>query len=172
MALSQTTLRTTLATILSVDPKYIVPKQGNWFNPQDMLPTEEKPLTWVAYRISRAKPRIIPVLVEDEDGKRSFTFIVSKVDLQIVGTRAEALAESVAHWMRRQDVRDAFELIDASLMAQDFTTSVLDFYQDGANNILSYNVSFYVVWESVIEPDDSGDPVTNTNITGTVTIPV
>jgi len=136
-----------------------------------MLPTEEKPMTWIAFRISRAKPKIIPVLVEDTDGKRSFTFIVSKVDLQIVGTKAEELAASVAHWMRRQDVLDAFELIDAELMAQDFTTNTLDFYQDGANNILSYNVSFYVIWESIIEGTAS-DPVTTVNITGTVTIPV
>jgi len=115
---------------------------------------------------------MIPVLVEDTDGKRSFTFIISKVDLQIVGTRAEALAESVAHWMRRQDVRDAFELVGASLMAQDFSSSTLDFYQDGANNILSYNVSFYVMWESVIEGEDAGVPLTGATITGEVKIPV
>lgn len=171
MALSQSTLRSTLATIFSVDPKYIVPKQGNWFNPQDMLPSAERPLTWIAFRISRAKPAMIPVLIEDTDGKRSVNFIVSSVDLQIVGTRAEELSASTAHWLRRQDVLNAFELIDASLMAENFSYYVLDFYQDGGNNILSYNVSFRVIWESVIEPEDSGDPLTTANIFGTVKIP-
>lgn len=172
MALSQSTLRSTLATILSVDPKYIVPKQGNWFNPQDMLPSEERPLTWIAYRISNAKPRMIPVLIEDTDGKRSINFIVSKVDLQIVGTRAEELSISTVHWLKRQDVITAFEAIGASLMAEDFSYYVLDFYQDGGNNILSYNVSFRVIWESVLEPEDSGDPLTTANISGVVKIPV
>lgn len=171
MALSQSSLRTILATIFSVDAKYIVPKQGNWFNPQDMLPTEEKPLTWVAFRISKARPRMIPVLIEDIDGVRSVQVIISRVDLQIVGTRAEELAASVSHWLRRQDVKDAFATEDAELIAQDFSVTALDFYQDGANNILSYNVRISVLWESVIEAPSGGTYLKTADITGSILTP-
>lgn len=170
MALTQSTLRSILVATLSVDERYIVPKQGNWFNPQDMLPTEQKPSTWIAYRISKAVPKMIPFLEEDSDGQRSGELFISKVDLQIVGTEAEELAQSMSHWLRRQDVKTAFENIDAVLLADRFSYYVLDFYQDGGNNILSYNVSFSVLWASFLS-STSGVPVTKTNITGTVLIP-
>ena len=48
MELNQTTLRGILAAILSVDQKYVVPKQGNWFNPQEANANIEN---WCAYQI-------------------------------------------------------------------------------------------------------------------------
>ena len=56
MDLTQDVLRGMLATIFAVDPMYVLPRQGNWFNPQDMLPTAEKPKTWVAFDIEFDKP--------------------------------------------------------------------------------------------------------------------
>ena len=173
MALTQSTLRSTLAAIFSVDEKYIVPKQGNWFNPQDMLATPDKPSTWVAFRIDKGSPRTMPFLamstkmVEEVEAhiEESVTVYISTVTLQIVGTLAETLAQSVAHWMNRTDVSEAFDLIDASIIASTYDYTVLDFYQDGANNVLSYNVKFRVQWTSVVQ--STADTLLRTaNITG------
>ena len=66
MELNQTTLRGILAAVLSVDPKYVVPKQGNWWNPQD----GQRNIEWCAYQINDATdpaPHLFPFLHEGSE---------------------------------------------------------------------------------------------------------
>jgi hypothetical protein len=73
MELTNSSLRTILANIFGIDEEYIVPKQANFFNPQSMLPTAEKPKTWIAYKIASNTPVTLPsyeddtIEVEEED---------------------------------------------------------------------------------------------------------
>ena len=85
MELNQTTLRGILAQILSVDPKYVVPKQGNWWNPQDKLQNIEN---WCAYQIKSNKPRTSPFYDEGKDNSTPVNGVavlkIAEIDLQFV----------------------------------------------------------------------------------------
>lgn len=165
MALSQTSLRTILAQILSIDAKYIVPKQGNWFNPQDTPVATDKPDTWLAYNIDEGVPRNLPMLLEttDETKMASVVWMIGKVELQFVGKRAEEIAQTVPHWIHRRDVKDAFASIGAELMADDAYYRVHTYYQDGLNTQLAFGVSLKVLHSTVIETTQAhwvaGDPI-------------
>jgi len=171
MALSQTTLRSILVEILSVDERYIVPKQGNWFTPIASLYVSDRPATWIAYRIQRTRPRTMPGfwnptgLVEE-----SFAVFVSELVLQIVGTDAEVIAMSTAHWLHREDVKAAFDAEDACLMASGSNYTVTDFYQDGDNNVLAYNVRMLVEWTGSLLPTVARTRLRTATITGATEI--
>ena len=96
MQLNQTTLRGILAEILSVDENHVVPKQGNWWNPQSKTANVE---TWVGYRIRDNKPRATPSYYELEKGKNSLCVLkLAEIELQIVGKDSERIAQSLSTW--------------------------------------------------------------------------
>ena len=86
--LNHTALRGILARILSVDEQFIVPKQGNWYNPQE---TDNAPDTWCAYVIRANTPLTVPFYVKSKDGKinSAATQKIATIDLQFVGGQAE-----------------------------------------------------------------------------------
>jgi hypothetical protein len=153
MDLTQDVLRGMLATIFAVDPMYVLPRQGNWFNPQDMLPTAEKPKTWVAFDIEFDKPLDIVHYQGNAGsgfGNDSVQHRTANIVLQLVGTRAHSLAYSVGHWIHNQTVRDQLALIEGQLFGDVGAITTTDFHQDGANTVKAYNVRFRVVWVSRI----------------------
>jgi hypothetical protein len=153
MALNQTTFRSTLASIFSISQDYIIPKQGNWFNPQDIAVSYNKPDTWVAYKIDYGNPRVMPMLLPTDalnTAMASVSWYVGGAEIRFVGKRAEELAQSVTHWLHRTDVKDAFRLIDAELMADDGKYHVDSYYQDGLNTILAFRVSVKIGYSSII----------------------
>lgn len=159
MELNATTLRTFLAAVMKVDEKYVVPRQGNWFNPQDMLPTAERPKTWCAYRIESNVPLTKPRYVdEDLDSDRVSAVVVNKiarVSLQFVGSDAERAASAVAFWSNREDVATLLEDFDGRLFLDQDGVRTSDFFQDGVNNVLAFNVGIRIVWGSVIVADQA-----------------
>jgi len=153
MALTQSTLRSILAQILLVDQKYIVPKQGNWWNPQDQLNEPNKPRTWIAHKIGRARPVSTPCLDQiesstpgDPDDLYSLVDVISVVDLQIVGAGSEELAQSFMHWPARADVATFFGNHECTLMDTELGYTVTEFYQDGVNDIVAYNIRLNIAW--------------------------
>jgi len=171
MDLNQTTLRGILAQILSnslkVNEAYIVPKQGNWWNPQEAL---TKPDTWCAYVIRSNKPVTAPYFSKGESGQqpvnRAMVDKIATIDLQFVGPQAETIAQSVALWPHRVDVAAAFATVQGAVMYTDMDARSASFYQDGANNVLSWNTSIKVHW--VQELDTSQGLITGADITGTI----
>lgn len=156
MALTHEFLRTFLSTAFNADPKFVVPKQGNWFNPQDASPNDEKASTWCAFRINHSTPRVIPFyqLEESDLGVKtnvSTNYMISEIQLQLVGSKAEENAISVAHWMNRFDLN---EMLSDNLMqfcADGLGKYVVSqFYQDGLNTVLAYNLTFMLQWASTI----------------------
>lgn len=142
--LNQTTLRGILAQILSVDQKYVVPKQGNWWNPQ-------KPganvANWCAYRIRSNKPRSTPFYCETAEGVNSACVLkIADIDLQFVGPQSEQLAQSIALWPLRGDVQTALATVQGSIMYDGNDAVPSDFYQDGDNTIIAWNVQVSVLW--------------------------
>ena len=149
MELNQTTLRGILAQILSVDNKYIVPKQGNWWNPQE---NESNIKNWCAYRIKSNRPRTAPFYVQTEQNKNVCTVLkMAEIELQFVGPDSEALANNVALWPMREDVQQAFSTVQGAIMLDDLTATSIFFTQEGANTIYSWNVNFSILWYSQLE---------------------
>lgn len=147
MELNQTTLRGILAQILSVDGKFVVPKQGNWWSPQE----KHKTSNWCAYRIKSNKARTSPFLCRINNENCVCIEKIATIELQFVGKQSEEIAQSVSNWTLREDVKNAFQKVQGSVMysGSDAISSV--FSQEGNNTILAWNVDFQVLWFSVLE---------------------
>jgi len=160
--LNQQTLRGILARITSVNEKYIVPKQGNWWNPQERAAA---PDTWCAYIIRSNKPRTMPFYNVSTDGMTNgvVTEKIASIDLQFVGPQAETIAQSVALWPLRQDVADALKTVQGALLNTDMEARSSNFYQDGANNVVAWNVSIKVLWFQGIDTTQGRMPIATLN---------
>lgn len=147
----QNFLQAILPALLGMDPSFVVPRQGNWFNPQDMMPTPQKPKTWCAFAIEDERPVTLPHYVVDHaPANWSVQHWIATLALQFVGTRAKELATSVGHWLHRADVFTAFCQVDGSVLT-DFRLSVVDFFQEGLNSVKAYTMRFSVLYASEIE---------------------
>lgn len=147
MDLNQTTLRGILAQVLSVDQAYVVPKQGNWWNPQEQA---NSPDTWCAYVIRSNVPRTAPYFSSNGDTNRVCVNKIAEIDLQFVGPQAEDMAQGVAIWHLRNDVARALATVQGSIMYTDAETRSNVFYQDGANTVLAWNAKIKVNWIQVL----------------------
>ena len=149
MAITQRTLRTILATAFSLDERFVVPKEGNWYNPQN----EGGPSTWVSFVKRDSVPKLFPYYgFNGNSAPVSLVLKTSEVSLQIIGDIAEELAESVTHWIQRTDIYELFKAYDAAVfvggLGRVITSNVS---QPGRNDVLAYNVGFKVQWESAIQ---------------------
>lgn len=145
MELNQKSLRGILEKITLVNKDFIVPKQGNWWNPQE----SSKADTWCAYIIRSNTPRTVPFYTSCEDDGRINSATVLKIatiDLQFVGLQAEEIAQSVVFWPLRSDVQEAFESVHGSIMNDRLEAVSSNFYQDGNNTVLAWNVTIKVLW--------------------------
>ncbi len=148
MDLNQSTLRGILAQILSADEAYIVPKQGNWWNPQEAA---SKPDTWCAYVIRSNRPVTAPYSSPTPNGNRMCVDKIATIDLQFVGPQSETVAQSVALWPHRADVASALAEVQGAIMYTDMEARSSNFYQEGANTVLAWNTSIKVHWVQVME---------------------
>lgn len=159
MELNQTTLRGILAAILSVDQKYIVPKQGNWWNPQQPGANIEN---WCAYQIRRSRPRTTPFYNEGSDNGTPVNGVavlkITEIDLQFVGPKSEDLANSVALWPMRADVQEQFRAVHGAIMNDEFDAISSNFAQDGANTVLAWNTTIRVQWWSILDTNQGSMP--------------
>ncbi len=172
MQLNQTTLRGILAQILSVNEKYIVPKQGNWWNPQQ---PGANIANWCAYKIKSNKPRTTPFYQETtapnaQTPENSVVVLkVASIELQFVGPDSEQLAQSVAMWPLRGDVKEQFKNVHGAVMYEDFTAIPSDFYQDGSNTVVAWNVpDIKILWYDVLSTSQS--PIKTINMGGQINV--
>ena len=156
MELNQTTLRGILAAVLSVDPKYVVPKQGNWWNPQSK---DANIANWCAYQIKRNRPRTTPFYQEGSKKVNNATtpvnsvavLKIAEIDLQFVGPQSEELANSVAMWPFRSDVKAQLQQVHGAIMNDEYDAVSSIFHQDGANTVMAWNVTIQVLWYSILD---------------------
>lgn len=145
MELNMTTLRGILATILSVDSKYVVPKQGNWWNPQDK---QSNIANWCAYRIKSNRPVTSPFYDEEDEQNKAVILKQAEIELQFVGPKSEDLANSVAFWSLRSDVQEQFKSVQGAILYDDCAAISSFFVQDGNNTVMAWNTTFSVNWYS------------------------
>ena len=171
MELNQTTLRGILAAVLSVDVKYIVPKQGNWWNPQTANANIEN---WCAYQIRRNRPRTVPFYNEGSNIANNTTtpvngvavLKIADIDLQFVGPQSEELANSVAMWPLRSDVKKEFEKVHGAVLNDAYDAISSNFYQEGANTVMAWNTTVRVQWYSIL--DTTQGPMPELTLNGRV----
>lgn len=164
MRLNNESLRNILVAIFDVDEKYIVPKQGNWYNPAD---NDDKPNNWIAYLILESGTITLPdyqddskaIVVNKVSSNVPFEGImvdkISDIDLQFVGKDAEDLAHDVSFWINRATVQKQFETVNGKLMAGRPLVRTSPFIQGGLNNVLSYNVRIRVAWIDFVETNQT-----------------
>jgi hypothetical protein len=159
MELNQTTLRGILAAILSVDQKYVVPKQGNWFNPQEANPNIEN---WCAYQIRQNRPRTLPFYDAGTEGNTQknagAVLKIADIDLQFVGPQSEQLANSVAFWSLRSDVQQQLEQVHGAILNDEYDAISSIFIQDGNNTVMAWNTSIRVQWYDILETNQGRMP--------------
>ena len=150
-------LRATLATVLGVDPQYVVPRQGNVFNPQAGEPNPARPRTWCGFRIDGERTVTAPHYVPNGTPAKNYSVVhkTATVSLQFVGDQAEDLANSVAHWPHDAVAQDAFGAYDGRVFADSGDIVVTDFDQQGANTVLAYNVRIRIVWADEIDSQET-----------------
>ena len=171
--LTQQFMQNFLMMALSItDSTLVVPKQGNWFNPQSV--TNGKPSTWCAYLIKRTRDRTLPYYEIADDGvsNQSTVPVISDIDIQLVGSGAEIASLSVSHWLNRQDLKDYLRDNGMQLVGRPSESITSHFMQDGMNNVLAYNRTFSIQWDNyvtstAVQLTDVTLPLTN----GTLTIP-
>jgi hypothetical protein len=153
MDLTSQNLQAILSSIFAVDPMYVVPKQGTWWNPQTMLSTAAKPLTWIAFRIDSDRPVDIAHFqgsTVGTGGNDSVQHRIASIALQFVGDKAHSLAFTVGHWIHNDNVRAQFALVEGVVLGDIGDITTTDFYQDAENNVKAYNVRLRVAWTSRI----------------------
>ena len=168
MELNQTTLRGILAAVLSADTAHIIPKQGNWYNPQEINANIEN---WCAYRIKSNKPRTAPYYQErtinQTDKNTLCVEKIADIELQFIGPDSETIAQSVCMWPLRGDVKAQFKTVQGAVMYDDYNAVSSFFAQDGLNTITAWNVTFRVLWVQEIESNQN--KVVSVVINGNVT---
>lgn len=163
MELNQTTLRGILAQVLSVDAKYIVPKQGNWWNPQQ---PGANIANWCAYQIRSNRPRTVPFYNEGEQTVNNATtpvngvavMKIAEIDLQFVGPDSEELANSVAMWPLRSDVKAQFKTVQGAILNDEFDAVSSIFAQEGNNTVMAWNTNIRVLWYSILDTNQGRFP--------------
>jgi len=153
--LTNTNLRTILSTILDIDEDYIVLKQRNWFTAQAQKDLEDKPMTWVAYKILKNTPVSTTGHDYDIDDDGNYfdilvTQIITDIELNFIGTRAEETANSIKDWNQREDVYDEFLDVNGALMNTLCDPRTFDYIQEGMNTVTGWAVNIKIARKSVV----------------------
>jgi hypothetical protein len=153
MMLTQSFMQAFLSLGFGIDPTYVVPKQGNWFNVQDNMPEGAKVDTWCAYRITRTRGITNAYYDQLTDGTGNVLskMMVSTIKVQLVGSEAEFGVQSMGMWSNREDVNNFLMVSGMALLPAGLGEYVVsDFKQDGSNTVLAFNAEFDITWLSEI----------------------
>jgi hypothetical protein len=159
--LRHTSLRETLNNILFDGDeelkRYIVPLQGNWYNPTT---GEEAKNTWIGY--------VIDSVSYDSSAIHQGTKIVrtgkANIHLTFIGDEAEDIANSIAFWPYRQDVVKEFDKYRGVLNNQNIKVYTSLYMQEGLATTLCYNVNLTVMYNETL--DISSVPLSRVDVTG------
>ena len=151
--LTQSFMQTFLQTAFGLsDTSTVVPRQGNWYNPQALVASGSKPNTWCAYLVKKTRPRALPYyeLADDGISNQSTVPVISDIDVQLVGSEAEVSAMSMMHWLNRADLTALLTANGMQLVGHPADIIVSPFMQDGMNNVLAYNGVFSIQWDNYV----------------------
>lgn len=141
--INMTNLRDVLAKIFfgeewEAKKKYVVPLQGNWYNPSQTLKLDN----WIGYVIDTCKTGVA-VVNRGDDGRRYYRNAQTTIHLSFIGKDAETLVQSVLFWLVREDVK---KLLDDKYKGvinnKEFEIYSSLYEQEGLNSTLCWNIEF------------------------------
>lgn len=140
---------------------YIVPLQGNWYNPTQ----KDKVDNWIGYVIDTTKSSDSVVV----EGKLLYRNCQTSIHLAFIGKDAEEMAQSVLFWIVRTDVQ---KLIDDKYkgVVNNKEIEIYSAYyeQEGLNSTLCWNVDFSLQHNIVLNTES---PVlTKADLSGNIVI--
>lgn len=120
--------------------KFIIPRKGNFINPQLINDTD----TYAIYWITEQKKRILNYQEDDYNEKCTYHYATLKtsVTIQFIGVHAEEWARSTLFWDERIDVQENFFGCHSQLLVGNRSITSVPFQQDGYNGEISYLASF------------------------------
>lgn len=133
-------LRTALCRILFGDdlPEHlalVVPLQGNFLNPQQVL--DKKCSAYFTYYISNTEKK----LRNNQDGNVHTACVVRDLQLSCIGRDAELMMLNTLFWEERNDVQEIFREYGTILMDTPRNILARPYYQEGYNTILEYSTT-------------------------------
>ena len=141
--INMTNLRDVLAKIFfgeewEAKKKYVVPLQGNWYNPSQTLKLDN----WIGYVIDTCKTGVA-IVNRGDDGRRYYRNAQTTIHLSFIGKDAETLVQSVLFWLVREDVK---KLLDDKYKGvinnKEFEIYSSLYEQEGLNSTLCWNIEF------------------------------
>ncbi len=117
--------------------KYIVPLQGNWYNPTTGFDSKN---TWVGYCIDNIAYSSAAI----NRGTEIIRQAKAQIHLTFIGNNAEDMANDTVFWPYRADVVKEFERYDGVLNNKDFRVFTSLYMQEGLANTLCYNINLVV----------------------------
>jgi hypothetical protein len=158
LALTQTLLQSFLSTAFGINLSFVVPKQGNWYNPQAEAADNSKPDTWCAYRVVNNKSYTLPFddSYANPGENTKVVLSIASIEIQLVGLYAEQAVQSMAFWLSRTTIGNFLSTNFWALIPSDLGKyHVSSFSQDGINNVLAYNSTFRIQWANELVTLDS-----------------
>lgn len=118
--------------------KYIVPLQGNWYNPSQVHKLDN----WIGYVIDSMETDV-SIINRGDDGRRYYRNCQTTIHLSFIGVDAEAAAQSVLFWLARSDVQGIFDKkYKGVINNKRFEVYSSLYMQEGLNSQLCWNVEF------------------------------
>lgn len=139
--INMTNLREVLARIFfgndaEAKKKYVVPLQGNWYNPSQ----GQKLDNWIGYVID-SKRTNVAIVNKGDDGRRYYREAKTTIHLAFIGVDAEALADSVLFWLARDDVKTILDRkYKGVINNEEFELYSSLYTQEGLNSTLCWNI--------------------------------
>lgn len=167
--INMTNLRDVLAKIFfgsesEEKKKYIVPLQGNWYNPSQ----ESKLDNWIGYVIDSCRTNVA-IINRGDDGRRYYREAQTSIHLSFIGVNAETMAQSVLFWLVRADVTKLFDdKYKGVINNKEFELYSSLYMQEGLNSTLCWNIEFSLQHNIML---DSESPIlTKADISGNIII--
>lgn len=161
-------LRDTLTQIFFGDEeakKYVVPLQGNWYNPTRQHNAD----TWVGYIIDSIDTDV-QVVRDSEVQTRYLRPAKALIHLCFVGENAEEFAQSVLFWTHRADVKQIFDdKYKGQLNNKKFTVFTTLLKQEGSNTTICWNVGFEITYNMLLDASNK-PPLTDVTLAGNLII--
>ena len=127
--------------------QYIIPLQGNWYNPVD---DNGKAATWVGFHIIHISGEVRPIMV----GNQIDTFCECLLHLQFIGPQALECAQSVLNWNMRSDIsKMLLDMFGGHLLCDKRRIKSSPYNQDGMNNTLLYALEIKFIFNNQEKPE-------------------
>ena len=150
-------LREVLCTIFFGDDseaykKYVVPLQGNWYNPSQAHHVDN----WIGYVIDTCRSNVA-IVNRVDDGRRYYRECQTSIHLAFIGKNAEEMAQSVMFWLARADVQAIFDKKYKGVINNKESEVYSSLYQqEGLNSAICWNIDFSLQHNMML---DSESPI-------------